>query len=122
VKLSSLEIGPIAVTFPQLLTVMFMIAAAMPAFSEASVAQDFDNSATIVIEPLWNNGYMGLGGGLQKAIVKPRYLASEASVRRPRRAVAARPALARHTAKLPARLISETLDPTGLNLVSVSTQ
>jgi hypothetical protein len=124
VNRSSPANGLITVSIIQLLTVAFAITAATAAFSEPGLAQDSDDAAAIVIEPLWNNGYMGLGGGLQNVILKPEapQATPDVSARRPRHVAAARPAVAQASVKIPARLISDTLDPNGWNVVRFGTQ
>lgn len=117
-------------TFLRLSAVAIVFAAAVSCFSQDGTAQSF-NSVSITIEPDWTGGgYMGLGGGLVKSVVKPAEDQhadddTPATRHRPRRARAAHasravtPAINNVT---PIAIVARTLDHTGYNISGVGWQ
>ena len=109
-----------------------MFAAAVSCFSQDGTAQSY-NTVSITIEPDWTGGgYMGLGGGLVKSVVKPaedKHVAdddkSDTSRHRLRRARATHasravtPAINNVT---PIAIVARTLDHTGYNISGVGWQ
>jgi hypothetical protein len=88
----------------------------MSSASDEGAAQEFNNDSSIVRESTWTSGYMGLGGGLVRAM--PRHADSaktaEAQERPARRRYAH--ARRRYDPNSQIVLIADTLDHTGLNI------
>lgn len=89
------------------------------------VAQSFNNDASVV-EATWTSGYMGLGGGLIRAMPKPdehkekEKEKAEASPR-PSQSHRRHVRLHRrsHPSSSPVALVANTLDHTGLNIANL---
>jgi hypothetical protein len=118
------------VTFLRLSAVAVMFAAALSCFSQDGTAQSF-NTVSITIEPDWTGGYMGLGGGLVKSIVKPTENeraddddkpASRHRLRRARATHASRAATPAINNVTPIAIVARTLDHTGYNISGVGWQ
>jgi len=103
-------------------------------FSFGSAAQSLSEDASIAIETIPADGYMGLGGGLGKAIAQPTVVKAapppvvqavvKPVVAVPQRQRQARPSrvTARATSEVtPTVLIARQLDATGLNISSIGT-
>jgi hypothetical protein len=82
------------------------------------VAQGFNNDAS-AFESTWTSGYMGLGGGLVRAMPKTHH--------KEKAEVSPRPSHKRHVrverrfypANSPVALVANTLDHTGLNIANL---
>jgi hypothetical protein len=119
------------VTFLRLSAVAIVFAASLSCFSQDGTAQTF-NTVSITIEPDWPGGYMGLGGGLVKSIVKPaeenhadnddKPAASRNRLRRARATHASRAGTPATNNVTPIAIVARTLDHTGYNISGVGWQ
>ena len=119
-------------TFLRLSAVAIVFAAAVFSFSQDGTAQSY-NTVSITIEPDWTGGgYMGLGGGLVKSVVKPaedKHVAdddksdtSRHRLRRARATHASRAATPAINNVTPIAIVARTLDHTGYNISGVGWQ
>jgi hypothetical protein len=98
-----------------------VLAAAVFSISQDGAAGSL-NIVSITIEPDWEGGYMGLGGGLVKSIVKSDDDKPAISGHRPRRVRATRASRTVASATnsvAPMALVAQTLDHTGFNISSL---
>lgn len=97
-----------------------VLVAAVLSFPQDGAAESLNN-VSITIEPDWEGGYMGLGGGLVRSIVKGAGDKPAISGHRPRRVRATRAsrAVAAINNVAPIAFVAETLDHTGFNISSV---
>jgi len=117
------------VTFPRILVVTGVFAATASVIPGDLAAQSLTIDETVAVQTTWMSGYMGLGGGLARAMPKPsekkpsdKKIASAS----PERRVVRRPApqIVRRSvpSKAPIALIAETLDHTGENIATLGAQ
>lgn len=114
-----LRLGPISVNFLRLSLVAGVFAAAVSSFVHEGTAQGLQNDVLIISEADWSEGYMGLGGGLVKAMAKrPRSktVATPPAHRRRQSVAATRRAPRVVPNRLPIALVAQTLDRTGYNI------
>gem|GEM_PF-3828338 len=109
-------------SFSRNLVVTGVLAATASVIPGDLAAQSLTIDETITVQTSWMSGYMGLGGGLARAMPKPTadkktVLAAPERrvVRRPPAQVARRPI----ESKPPIALIAETLDHTGENIATL---
>jgi len=90
----------------------------MSSAAEDVAAQGFSNDAS-AFESAWTSGYMGLGGGLVRAMPKSHRKAKAEAPARPshKRYVHVRQRF--YGANSPARFVANTLDQTGLNIANL---
>jgi hypothetical protein len=111
------------------LVVAGAFAATISSASEDGAAQSVNNEASIAIETSWTSGYMGLGGGLIKAVPK-KHAHVEKVEKHERVETVAAPHRVRHKRRVHAArrlydpqasvtLVSKTLDHTGFNITNV---
>lgn len=105
---------------PRLLFVTGALAAAASVTTE-SAAQSLSSDASIALQSNWTSGYMGLGGGLSRAMPqKSEKKASPPPERRVvRRAAAPRVVRNAYDPSTPIALVAETLDHTGENIATL---
>jgi hypothetical protein len=107
------------VNFPRLLFVTGALAATV-SVSDDIAAQSLTADETIAVQSSWTSGYMGLGGGLVRAM--PEQSAKKTSTAPERRVVrraAHRVAHRVYDPGAPIVLIAETLDHTGENIATL---
>ena len=104
--------------FPRLLFVTGALAATV-SVSDDIAAQSLTSDETIAVHSSWTSGYMGLGGGLVRAM--PEQSAKKTSTAPERRVVrrAHRVARRAYDPGAPIVLIAETLDHTGENIATL---
>lgn len=105
--------------FPRLLFVTGALAATV-SVSDDIAAQSLTSDETITVQSSWTSGYMGLGGGLVRAM--PEQSAKKTSTvpeRRVVRRAAHRVARRVYDPGAPIVLIAETLDHTGENIATL---
>ena len=100
-----------------------VLAAAVFSISQDGAAGSL-NIVSITIEPDWEGGYMGLGGGLVKSIVKSDDDKPATSGHRPRRVRATRASRTVASATnnvVPMALIAQSLDHAGFDISKLGT-
>jgi hypothetical protein len=102
-------------------TVALAVITALISSSEEGAAQNLKGDILIATQARWASGYMGLGGGLGKAMAARTNGRALPIARRPRRDNSARNAVAIIDDELPIFLISQTLDHTGMNIANLRT-
>ena len=104
--------------FPRLLFVTGALAATV-SVSDDIAAQSLTSDETIAVHSSWTSGYMGLGGGLVRAM--PEQSAKKTSTAPERRVVRRAHRVARrvYDPGAPIVLIAETLDHTGENIATL---
>jgi len=112
------------VNFPRILVVTGSLAATVSVIPGDIAAQSLTVDETVALQSTWMSGYMGLGGGLAKAM--PKQVAKNTASATPERRAVRRPAvqIARpiQDQRTPIALIAETLDHTGENIATIGTQ
>lgn len=105
----------------RLLVVTGALAATASVVPDDVAAQSLTIEETISVQSTWTSGYMGLGGGLARAM--PKHSAKKTASAVPERQGARRPAA--HVARraydpgTPIALIAKTLDHTGENIATL---
>lgn len=106
--------------FIRFVAVVVICAAATFSNAQSSFAQGLSD-ASLTVGANWSRGYMGLGGHLGKAISKRTFGKKAVSQQRPRaRKTHKVVAVAYRRDVTPLYLVSESLDPTGLNVAGLS--
>jgi hypothetical protein len=108
----------VAVDLSRLLIVTGVLVATVSSASDDVAAQGLNNEAS-AFESAWTSGYMGLGGGLIRAMPMTRRKEKAEAPPRPshKRYVHAQPRI--YEANSPASFVANTLDQTGLNIANV---
>ena len=107
--------------FPRILVVIGVLAATVSVVPDVVAAQSLTIDETIAVQSNWMSGYMGLGGGLAKAM--PKHADKKTVAAAPARRIARRPAPQVEPrvngGKPTITLIAETLDHTGENIATL---
>jgi hypothetical protein len=101
--------------------------ATVPSASDDVAAQGFNNDPS-AIESAWSSGYMGLGGGLIRAMPKHEHHKEKETEKAEVSPRPSSPSHKRHVrvqrrvpSSSPVALVANTLDHTGLNIANLGT-